>query len=385
GRLGLLLFLGALLPTSNLVPTTLPALFAERFVYIPLVGVALVVAAILARATATSSTRVAASFVALIALAMLTASMRRSADYDDEADFWAHELALHPESPAANTQALRLARTRNDLREALRIATSSYEICARSYPQVACDVDMVVSALDVLSRLTPDRDVARLQALDRCASELLDPAVDVATLDAIAPRAKLRKSTGLAARKLEALRPKLLELRADFASRLGDDASANARMNEARAACPTCVDATQSSAMMRARAGLYEDARSLLAASRIEGDRDPNAAVRAIVDRAFAAHTQAAATDDPLAKAVLRAQELATLELWGRALDAALPGRDAIEATPALASDLARIAWHAGAFTIAREILAKSMPADRVDRQTRAWSVSLGWERAPTP
>ena len=41
------------------------------------------------------------------------------------------------------------------------------------------------------------------------------------------------------------------------------------------------------------------------------------------------------------------------------------------------------LAWRAGEFKVAREVLAKVMPADAAERTTRGWSAKMGWIDEP--
>ena len=89
-----------LLPTSNLVPTQMITLISERFLYLPLLGAALVVGGVLEAQDATWRRRgYALAAACAVALAALAAS--RSADFADEDALWARELSMHPESRQA--------------------------------------------------------------------------------------------------------------------------------------------------------------------------------------------------------------------------------------------------------------------------------------------
>ena len=103
------------------------------------------------------------------------------------------------------------------------------------------------------------------------------------------------------------------------------------------------------------------------------------AGTRAILMTAGRSRDEAARASDDASKLQLRATELCSLEAWGRAYEVLEPARSEIEKAPAFASGFAELAWRAGEFKTAREILASSMPADVVDRTTRGWSAKMGW------
>jgi hypothetical protein len=100
--MGILFFAITVLPTSNVVPTSMMTLLSERFLYVPLLGIALAAASALAWAMAGGVPRRAA-FVAFCGFCLGTVALgsvaaARSSDFADEDTFWERELALHPES-----------------------------------------------------------------------------------------------------------------------------------------------------------------------------------------------------------------------------------------------------------------------------------------------
>jgi hypothetical protein len=74
-----------------------------------------------------------------------------------------------------------------------------------------------------------------------------------------------------------------------------------------------------------------------------------------------------------------RATELSTLEAWGRAYDVLSPYEREIVQAPNFALGFAELAWRAGEFGVAREVLGALMPASDVEGTTLAWSKKMGW------
>ena len=92
-----------------------------------------------------------------------------------------------------------------------------------------------------------------------------------------------------------------------------------------------------------------------------------------------AAATSAATATTEAARLQLRATGLCTLEAWGRAYDVLAPAKDEIAAAPNFAIVFAELAWRAGEFVVARDILAKWMPDEAAEQATHGWSVKMGW------
>ena len=87
----------------------------------------------------------------------------------------------------------------------------------------------------------------------------------------------------------------------------------------------------------------------------------------------------AALSPDEAERLQLRATELSTLEAWGRAYDVLFPAIDAIRRAPDFALGFAELAWRAGEFRTARDVLSGMMPADSVSATTEQWSRKMGW------
>jgi hypothetical protein len=100
---GIAFYLATVLPTSNIAYTDMATLVSERFLYLPMLGLALAIAGLASAALRRWGPRTwAVVAVAVVALGVISA--RRAADYADEHAFWSRELALHPDSAQARAE-----------------------------------------------------------------------------------------------------------------------------------------------------------------------------------------------------------------------------------------------------------------------------------------
>ena len=59
------------------------------------------------------------------------------------------------------------------------------------------------------------------------------------------------------------------------------------------------------------------------------------------------------------------------------------PFRADIERAPPFALAFSELAWRAGEFAVAREVLASLMPPQAAEETTRSWSLKMDWIDAP--
>jgi hypothetical protein len=107
------------------------------------------------------------------------------------------------------------------------------------------------------------------------------------------------------------------------------------------------------------------------------------ATTREVLRSAERAASEATKARDEAVRMELRAGALATLEAWGRAFDVLAPAKSEIAQAPAFALGFAELAWRAGEFGVARQLLANLLPPDAVERTTRTWSQKMGWLDVP--
>jgi hypothetical protein len=130
-------------------------------------------------------------------------------------------------------------------------------------------------------------------------------------------------------------------------------------------------------ALVAARAGDYTKARLLLASSPDHGVDDALPVAKTL-DAAELAHRQAALASGPVALQ-LAASELAALEAWGRAYHVLSPFRAQIELAPGFAIGFAELAYRAGDAHVARGVLEKQVPAEKIGPLMDQWAVKMGW------
>jgi len=375
--LAIAFYLVTLLPTSNLKYTEMQTLISERFLYLPIFGVAWLAGAGLAQITTSSRKRIYALAIACtVALGML--SLSRSADFSDEESFWAREQSLHADSREARTFALSRAWGQKKYQTVLVLLLEGKRVDSKYDPVQAYELNTAYRVAETLSRLVPDRDVANLSALDQFLLELLERKKPAAELAVGNVKLAMPLTSKKYPRALELYRARLLALRADLAGRMGNDATAIAVITQARTVCPTCITVFVIDAVTHARAGFYEQAMQIIEGGRGRVQEAPLANVREQVEKAYAAHQAAAKAQGP-AQLQARASELATLELWGRAYEVLAPHVEDIKQAPRIAAGFAELAFRAGDTDTARDVLAVTMSPADIEKRFQEWSATMGW------
>ncbi len=372
---GIALFLALLVPVSNLVLAGLGTLVAERFLYAPLLGVALVVAA--AVELLTPHRRVVLALSSAVVLVAFVRTLDRAIDFADETRFWTRERERHPESLEAHRFAIAKAREGHRYRTAMKLALDAREQAARFYAHAGSEAEFVHDYVELGALMTPDRSVEVLRSIDGFFGALLDPLAVSATAELGEARVTLRISGNLRDR-IRAMRVRTVIARATLQSRLGRDDVAGRLVDEAYAACPGCINAGIIGALSAARAGNYPRARELcdrVAASRGEA---VVAEQRKAIESAYVARRQAELASGPILLN-LQATELSRLEAWGRAYEVLAPYRAQIETAPGFAFGFAELAFRAGEAKVAREVLEKQVPAERVAPTLDLWGRKMGW------
>jgi len=147
---GCALGLAALAPVANIAAAKMVFLFAERFVYIPLMGFALCIVP-----KARPRWPALVPWAALLAVCAAGSALQTRRFLDDR-HFWAHELAVNPKHPLALRFACQEAMQRQRYREALDLAVRGYE-AARGWPVPQPDrVEFALRAARSLESVTLD-------------------------------------------------------------------------------------------------------------------------------------------------------------------------------------------------------------------------------------
>jgi hypothetical protein len=373
--IGIGFYLATLLPTANLKFSEMIPLVSERFLYLPVLGLALVVGSALAAADRTWQRRgLALAGACAVALGALAAD--HAADFRDEKAFWARELRLHPSSRDALKFAYTNAAAEKHYDAALAYLLQLQQV-AQHVPMHGGDVLIATEVASILSHLVPDRDPQSLRALDRFCAELLAHDQPVATLDVRGVALAIPTTKSTYAANLHLFETRLLVLRAELASRLGDDAHAVELVAAARRVCATCVEVVVVGALSAARAGRYPEARALLDDAAGKVVDVALADTRKRLDRAEQAQEAALAATGPT-QLQARATELSALGLWGRAYDVLAPYQAEIAQAPGMVLGFAELAFRAGDPAAARQALA-GRPAEEIDALLREWAERMGW------
>jgi protein O-mannosyl-transferase len=367
--IGIGFFFVTLLPTANIVYTDMVTLVSERFLYLPILGIAFAVGASLARYPVRW-----AYVVAIVAILVTGAqAIRRAHDYRDEQAFWARELALHPQSPMAQqfaiTEAMRVKHYEKALAQTLELSKTHvrYE-----------DATVASQLAQLLALLVPDHDEASLRAIDAFCGELLESKPPAASINVRNVSFSIPTQNKAYARKIDGLRLGIVATQADIRSRLGDDAGAVALAEQQFALCPRCPTAVMMAALALARAGDYERSLAVLDSARELGVNDLLAVIRSMVERGRAAYQEGLVATGP-AKLRARASELAALELWGRAYDVLAPYKAEIMRAPKSVVGFAELAFRAGEPGVAREVLGVVDSPEAIENRLAGWARTMGW------
>lgn len=373
---GIAFFLVTMLPTSNLKHTQMKTLISERFLYLPVFGLALIAGAALAQARGEWVKRAYAIAIAVVlALGML--AMKRSADFIDEDEFWQRERELHWDSEEATKFMLTNALNAKRYQTALRLVLDMQKI-ETTYDK-GSEIDIAFQVVQALAPLIPDHDTVSLRALDQFARDLLMQDKPAATLDVRGVKFTIGLGSAVFKKQLAEFVAQLWALRADLNSRLGDDKAAVEFARKARDVCQLCPNVLVVDAITHARASDYAEADRRLAEAQGRVWAKTLDETRAVIDKARAARDQAASAPEGPHRLQARATELASLKLWGRAYDVLAPYKDDIKTAPRMASGFAELAYRAGEIDVAREVLAVSMQPAEIEATLDKWGLTMGW------
>ncbi len=375
--LGLSFFLVTFAPTANLVPTHLYTIISERFLYLPMLGLAQVVGELVLHAAKRRRAVIAGSSLVIAIFAAL--SFRRGLDYSSGARFWKHEAAVNHWSYSALLHLAYLDIDHHQYDAALGKLTRAHALAHRWFPDSGSEISLMMEAIEVLVHVTPDAQAKKLEKLDRFVTGVLQPGQKTIGLDLQKPtlRAELSLDNPIVQRLVKSLRPRLLITHADIQSRIGDPKAGAQAAEQAWQACRRCSATAQTAAVILARDGRYADARRVLANIAALQEASHSQATRARIERAYRWHLRAAA---PGPVGILaRARELSTLGAYGRAFALLSPHEDAIRNVPTMLMGYAELAWRAGHPDVARRVLAKRVDARELQRLTKRWSQRMGW------
>lgn len=385
---GLLATVASMMPVSSVIWLGYDVLVAPRFLYIPMVGVALVVAAVLSASVPVCSSDGGEGFsasngprraigwtCALAATALFGLSFLRSLDYLDEDAFWQRELEETPHWLAA--QRYFVGRELKEGRPRAGVMLAQHYFSTSPLPD-HFKASLVHEAVAGLSAVIPDRDKVSLRTLQRFVRELVAEKGGQLVLPEfklslrIPEGSRLAKTLGGDSRRLELLL-------AEMAARLGDDADARELAGRALAECDDCWIHMLRAARVFAQCGEIERAQEL--ASRAARLTDDPTIPEMLKDFAFARKVfdMSRASSAP----ALVSQYYAVLGAFGRAYEAAAPAFDQPPKDPEAIRGLAELAIRAGDVSRARELLSEYFLPQQVEAQIEAVLQTVPWRDQP--
>jgi hypothetical protein len=360
-------FAVAIAPTVEMASTGFSPLLMERFLYLPTLALALLVAVLLAGANL-SVARIG-SVVALLAIVVTTyLATQRSSLYSDETVFADHEVELH-----GDNYDVRRFRVDIELRAHRSRRALADLIYLRQFAKRTFLVDSAYEIADIATGVVPDLDKESLGALDTFVGHLIDRDVSRATLRI--PPVTLETEVFAPSPHLK---PRMYALRANIASRLGETDRALALIAEADKACDACAAIATIHALILARAGRLDEAVAALDKSGLGSDQERVAGTLAHIRSAGEHLNRASALSGPDR---LREQHeaFAALGMWGKAYELVAPYRAAFASSPELDLVYAGTAVRAGRPDEARAVLAAHHSPDEIDAFVAAAMEDMGW------
>ena len=396
--LGIAFWLATIAPTLNIAQTSQQTLVAERFLYVPTLGLALVLAVALAALPALARRR-ALLLLAAVALALTAVGVSRAADFGEENAFWNRELRLHPDSSAGIEYVITVA-VQHHLLEQIADLTD------RDKDQATFGADI----LDLFTATVPDRDPTILRDLDAAAAAMLAHTQPQTKLVAFGVTVVIDMGPTFA-HDLVPVEARIHAARAELAARRKDPATAQSEAAAEARACGNCAHSTHTLALAEARAAALGPpaaadagfARALVLLEPPMIDEAPPPRAPSVPDPAPAisfddakanaelhariaeARKAAAALSQTHGAAQLqaRASELSALGLWGAAYKVLQPRFGEITMLSHASSSFAKLAFRAGETADAADALAAAMPATEVRGVLEGWAREMGWIAAP--
>jgi hypothetical protein len=384
-------------PVSNLTPSRLQCLLFERYLFIPHLSAAWLLAqgfdalslrlslnafaSTVLRRVQLSGRLFLGTLTSVLALAFSWLSHERALDYADNERFWKHELQFNSLSTVAPTALASLPNAEQSPKAVLRLLSRCHSNATlrRDYPQGdAC----LLRALVVLRQHTPDNQPNTLRAIAEELKLLLSGN------SAKVRRPPLTFSIGRFQLNLDAARTRLLlatrpgliesEL-AIIYNRLDEPKPA---LDYARLAISQCSSCRWSAALalVYANHGDFPTARHTLDAVRTQLGEPELRPLEARLNEAEAANRIAqTATGAALVRA--RAERLSALTLYGQAYQVLLPEKDHFIDVPDVAIGFAQVAHFAGYDTEAKAVLYRHYSPEQAAAILREWKAKMPFVR----
>lgn len=370
--LGSATILVSLLPTANLIPTHLQCSIYERFLFLPTLGLALLLAGLLPILARTPALRKlsTAALVGILALYCMQGTARAE-DYASTERFWTHEKQVNPLSTVAQQSLVESARGNGKISEALRAFNECHNaaVTRRQYQvAVRCAYDGAVLVADVAR----DLDTTRLASAQRFfrafaqqgsnrVAELLLPGFSVAIDTSQSPATDLvREFSG-----------ESFAMLANIELRLNEPQAAE----HARSALHTCSTCRYSMRAARVLAATdhIEEALEVLARLEAEGPQPSVSDVHAQIS-AYAYWKAQSQKVDGVQRVHATAQAYLVLGLYGAAYQLLTPHAREFSGSPAMNLQYAQVAYYAGDEQAARNSLSALMQPAAIDGLLESWN-----------
>jgi hypothetical protein len=374
--LALAAYAGLLLPVSGVVWLNYAVLVSPRFLYIPLVALALGLGALAATSLGLRRSSHVVLAVALAALGLRSAV--RAYDYADTDRFWRRELTENPHyTPAQEHFVSRELQAR---RPGSALALSGHFLKDSAAAGVPTRQRSTLLLKLLASALTLTRDVDRqsLEAIEHFALSVLAGSPSRLSLPAAGAEIDITQDERLIRQLGESART-LRIIAAEAAERLGDDETARREVALALTDCEDCWTLLSTSALILARSG---DVAGGLELARRAVRLAPPGSLGGLVEMIEASQSwqaRAVAAPSPVARAGFHV----ALGSYGRAYAAARPAFDDPPKEPAGVLSLAQLAYQAGDVATAERLLAGSFPAPLVEQTLLGLSRGARWRDQP--
>jgi hypothetical protein len=364
---GCALYILALAPTANIIRTHLACVFYERFLFLPLLGLALATVGM----ASIPNHRPRSWYVAAAVLVPLfglwsVKSNARTLDYTDPVRFWRHEMRVNPLSTIAPMGLFAATRMQASIQESLALLASCHEHAIRRghYAKAArCAFDGAVWLTDT----TLDLDQSSLLAAANFFRATANPASNQrAKLEVRGAVLSADMSNPAQIEIAKPLRGESLAVLAAIESRVTDSrAAADARA--AIAQCPQCLFVPRAAKAMAA-AGYAEESLKALDALLALGALASAVVARSQILEYVAWRNRMEVSSGP-AKTHAEAQAFLSIGLYGAAYRVLVPHILEFEQIPEVSREFAQIAVRAGDTATARKILLLHMSPREAETQ----------------
>ena len=369
--LGSATILVSLLPTANLIPTHLQCVIYERFLFLPTLGLALLLAGLLPMIARSRTAHVSSSAALVCILALYcTRGMARAQDYASTERFWTHEKLVNPLSTVAQQELVNSARANGNITEAVRALSSCHDAAVtRRQHRIAvrCAYDGAVLEADI----TPDLDEARLASAKRFFQVFAQQGSNtVAELVLPGLAVSIDISKSLATDLVHDLSGESFAMLAFLEVRLNEPQAAE----HARSALRSCLTCRYSlrAARVLAATDHVDEALQVLAHMEAEGPQQSVSDIHAQIGAYAYWKDQSQKVDGPQ-RVHATAQAYLMLGLYGAAYQLLTPHAREFASSPAMNLQYAQVAYYAGDEHAARTSLGAIMQPAVIDGVLESW------------